>query len=251
MKAIASLLPQLIALGSFLLLWQWGAIEYGSVILPSPLETAIAIVRLTTTGKLVNALLTTSFHLFTAFTLAVLLGITVGITAGIYSWLRQGISPIVSALQGIPPIAWIVLALLWFGSGSATPIFTITIATIPIVYVAAVESIQSFPLPLLEMARTFRTPKNVLLSDLYFPHLFSYIFPALTAGLGLAWRVAVMAELLSSEIGIGAELNLARINLDTDEVMAWIAIVVISIWISEYLLLRPLRNLLQPWQNQR
>ena len=115
-------------------------------------------------------------------------------------------------------------------------------------FLGAVEGIRTFPTPLLEMARLFRTPQRLLLSDLYFPHLLFYLFPSLVAGLGLAWRVTVMAELLSSETGIGAELNLARINLDTDEVMAWIAIVVISIWISEYLLLRPLRRRLEPWR---
>ena len=60
-----------------------------------------------------------------------------------------------------------------------------------------------------------------------------------------------MAELLSSETGIGAELNLARINLDTDEVTAWIAMVVVSIWVSEYLLLRPLRHFLEPWRRSQ
>jgi len=245
------ILPQLIGLGFFLVLWEWGAIRYGSVVLPSPLETGAALIRLATTGKLINAILTTSFHLFAAFTVAVLLGVILGIIAGINYWFRQGISPIITALQGIPPIAWIVLALLWFGSGSATPIFTTAIATLPIVFLATVEAIATFPPLLLEMARSFRTPDRILLRDLYFPYLLSNILPSLTAGLGLAWRVIVMAELLSSEIGIGAELNLARINLDTDEVMAWIAIVVISIWISEYILLRPLRNRLEPWQDNK
>lgn len=243
------IMPQLVGLGSVLILWQLGAMQYGSVVLPTPLETGTAIVGLATTGKLANAVLNTSIHLSIGFTIAVVLGIILGIVAGIKSWFRQGISPIVSGLQGIPPIAWIVLSLLWFGSGRATPIFTIAIATIPIIFLAAVEGIKNFPTPLLEMARMFRSPRGMLLTDLYFPHLFSYIFPSVTAGLGLAWRVAVMAELLSSEIGIGAELNLARINLDTDEVMAWIAIVVISIWIGEYLILRPLRDRFIPWRN--
>ncbi len=57
-----------------------------------------------------------------------------------------------------------------------------------------------------------------------------------------------MSELLSSETGIGAELNLARINLDTDEVMAWIAVTIALIWVSQYLILQPLRHLLTPWQ---
>jgi NitT/TauT family transport system permease protein len=242
------ILPELISLGIFLFLWQLGAMHYGSVVLPSPKETAIALGRLAMTGKLTDALVTTSFHLLAAFTLAVFLGIILGIIAGIKLWFHKAISPMISALQGIPPIAWIVLALLWFGTGNAVPIFTITVATLPIMFLSAVEAIKTFPTPLLEMASLFRTPQKVLLTDLYFPHLFSYIFPSLVAGLGLSWRVAVMAELLSSETGIGAELNLARINLDTDEVMAWIAIVVFSIWVSEYLLLRPLRRRLAPWQ---
>ncbi len=249
LKWIQPIVPELIGLGIFLVLWQFGAMRYSTVVLPSPLETGAAIGRLATTGKLGSAILTTSFHLFSAFTLAVLMGILLGIIAGIQSWFNKAISPIISALQGIPPIAWIVLALLWFGSGSGTPIFTITVATLPIIFLGAVEGIRTFPTPLLEMARLFRTPQRLLLSDLYFPHLLSYLFPSLAAGLGLAWRVAVMAELLSSEIGIGAELNLARINLDTDEVMAWIAIVVVSIWVSEYLILRPLRRRLEPWRS--
>ncbi|MDJ0620079.1 MAG: ABC transporter permease [Calothrix sp. MO_192.B10] len=248
LRLVRAILPELVGLAIFLVLWQFGAMHYGSVVLPSPLETWAAFAGLATTGKLGTAIFTTSFHLLSAFTLAVFLGIILGIIASIQSWLRQAISPVISALQGIPPIAWIVLALLWFGSGNGTPIFTITVATLPIIFLGVVEGIRTFPKPLLEMARMFRAPNSLLLTDLYFPHLLSYLFPSLVAGLGLAWRVAVMAELLSSETGIGAELNLARINLDTDEVMAWIAVVVILIWISEYLILRPLRRRLEPWR---
>ena len=251
LRPLQLILPELVGLGIFLILWQLGAMHYGSIVLPSPWETGLAIWRLATTGKLENALLITSFHLLAAFTLALLLGVILGIVAGIKLWFKKAISPIISALQGIPPIAWIVLALLWFGTGNGVPIFTITVTTLPIIFLGAVEAIQTFPTPLLEMASLFRTPQNMLLSDLYFPHLLSYIFPSLVAALGLAWRVAVMAELLSSDIGIGAELNLARINLDTDEVMAWIAVVVLSIWVSEYLLLRPLRRKLEPWQHSQ
>ena len=242
--------PELVGLGIFLVLWQLGAMRYGTVVLPSPLETWSAIGRLAATGKLGSAILITTFHLLAAFTLAVLLGILLGVIAGIQCWFQKAISPIISALQGIPPIAWIVLALLWFGTGSGTPIFTIAVTTLPIIFLGTVEGIRTFPTPVLEMARIFHTSQTLLLTDLYFPYLLSHLFPALVVGLGLAWRVAVMAEVLSSETGIGAELNLARINLDTDEVMAWIVIVVVSIWVSEYLLLRPLRHRLEPWRRR-
>lgn len=242
-------MPELLGLVIFLILWQLGAMQYNKLILPSPGETWSAIARLAETGKLTRAIMTTSFHLLIAFSFTVVIGMVLGIMAGIQPWLRKAISPLISTLQGIPPIAWIVLALLWFGSGSGTPIFTVVVATLPIIFFSTVEGIRTFPPNLSEMADLFRTPQSLLLKELYFPHLLSYLFPSLTAGLGLAWRVAVMAELLSSETGIGAELNLARINLDTDEVMAWIAIVVILIWVSEYLILRPLRSWLEPWRS--
>ncbi|MGK7945521.1 MAG: ABC transporter permease [Microcystaceae cyanobacterium] len=243
-----SILPELVGLTLFLGLWQWGAMRYGSVVLPSPSETWAACHNLAITGKLKDELLITSFHLMSALTLAITLGIILGMIAGLQSGFERAMSPIISAFQGVPPIGWIVLALLWFGTGNGTPIFTITVTILPILFFNTIEGIRTFPTSLLEMAHLFRTPRRILLSDLYFPHLLTYLFPALLSALGLGWRVAVMAELLSSEKGIGAALNLARINLATDEVMAWIILVVISIWISEYFFLRPLHRWLQPYK---
>lgn len=244
-------LPQLLGFSSFLALWQIVAMQYNSVVLPSPLETWAAIQRLMLTGAVGQTILTTSIRLSIAVAIALLFGIILGIIAGLKPMFRRAISPLISALQGIPPIAWIVLALLWFGSGGAAPVFTITITVLPIIFIGTVEGMATFPTSLLDMAHLYRAPQRQLLVDAYFPHLLTALFPSIASGLGLAWRVAVMAELLSSETGIGATLNLARINLDTDEVMAWIVIVVALIWISEYGILRPLRRWLEPWHFPR
>lgn len=245
---VKTILPELLGFSVFLVTWQLAAKQYSSVVLPSPLETLTALKNLATTDKLTSAILATTLHTFSGFAIAALLGSILGIGAGLQPWFQRSIAPGVTALQGIPPIAWIVLALLWFGSGSATSVFTVTVATLPVVFISAVEGMQTINTQLLEMASLFRAPKQILLLDLYFPHLLSYLFPSLATGLGLAWRVGVMSELLSAETGIGAELNLARINLETAEVMAWIFVVVVLILTSEYLMLRPLRRWLEPWR---
>ena len=223
--------------------------QYSSVVLPSPLETFRTLWLLATTDRLIGAVATSTLHVFGGFTFAALVGTVLGVSAGINPIINRSIGPAITALQGIPPIAWIVLALLWFGSGNSTPVFTVSVATLPIVFLGAVEGVRTIDPHLLEMASLFRTPQRVLLVNLYLPHLLSYLFPSLAAALGLAWRVAVMSELLSSETGIGAQLNLARINLETAEVMAWIAVVVVLILTCEYLILRPLRRCLEPWRN--
>ncbi len=246
---IKGILPELSGLSTFLIIWYLAARNYSAVVLPSPIETFNALKYLLITNQLLTAVWASIFHIFTGFAIAVLAGTILGICAGLIPWFRRFIAPTIAAFQGIPPIGWIVIALLWFGNGSATSIFTVAVATLPTIFISTVDGINTTDSQLLEMANLFRTPKRFLLLDIYFPHLLSYLFTALTTGIGLAFRLGIMAELLSAETGIGAELNLARINLETAEVMAWICVVLMIILISEYVILRPLRVKLEPWRN--
>ena len=246
---IKGILPELSGFITFLIIWYLAARNFSAVVLPSPIETFDALKYLLITNQLLTAVWASLFHIFTGFAMAVLAGTILGIFAGLIPWFRRFIAPTIAAFQGIPPIGWIVIALLWFGNGSGTSIFTVAVATLPIIFISTVDGIITTDSQLLEMANLFRTPKQFLLLDIYFPHLLSYLFTALTTGLGLAFRLGIMAELLSAETGIGAELNLARINLETAEVMAWICVVLMMIIISEYVILRPLRVRLEPWRN--
>jgi len=235
-------------LALFLGLWHVGSLMYNPVILPSPFETARALVQLGAEGKLARAAADTGSRTLAGFGLALLLGGALGIAAGLWPAVRQLFGPIVTILQGIPPIAWIVLALLWFGTGGATPVFTVVVATLPVVFASAAEGVRTADRGLLEMARTFRAGTWMLLWDHYLPHLLSYLFPATVAGLGVAWKVAVMAELLATDTGIGAGLGNARVNLDTARALAWVALVVLLLAGFEYLVVRPLSRMLEPWR---
>lgn len=246
---IKGILPELLGLCTFLIIWYLAARNYSAVVLPSPIETFNAFKNIIVSNQLFTAVWASIYHIFTGFIIAVLSGTILGIFAGLKPWFRRFIAPTIAAFQGIPPIGWIVIALLWFGNGSNTSIFTVAVATLPIIFISTVDGINTTDSQLLEMASLFSTPKRFLLLDIYFPHLLSYLFTALTTGVGLAFRLGIMAELLSAETGIGAELNLARINLETAEVMAWICVVLAIIMISEYAILRPLRVRLEPWRN--
>ncbi len=232
----------------FLLLWQWGASLYNPIILPSPRETLAALLHLVATGQVTEAAAATAIRTLGGFAIACLAGGSLGVAAGLQPVVRRLVWPVVTVLQGMPPIAWIVLALIWFGTGSGTPIFTVAVATLPIVFVGAVEGVRTADRSLLEMARSFQTPPGMLFWDLYLPHLLSYLFPAVVAGLAVAWKVAVMAELLATDTGIGAGLAAARVNLDTARALAWVAVVVGLLFAFEYAVLHPLKRRLEPWR---
>jgi NitT/TauT family transport system permease protein len=227
-----------------------GALTTDPIILPSPGATAKALVRLAADGRVAGAALATALHTLGGFGLAAAAGGLFGLAAGLSATVRRMLAPVVTIVQGVPQIAWIVLALLWFGpSSAATPIFTVAVGVLPVIFAAVVSGISTAERPLIEMARTYQTPKALLLTDIYLPHLISYLFPAVTAGLGIGWKVAVMAELMAgADRGVGAGLARARTNLEVADAFAWIAIIVVMMFGLEYLVLHPLRRWLEPWR---
>jgi NitT/TauT family transport system permease protein len=84
----------------------------------------------------------------------------------------------------------------------------------------------------------------------YFPHVFSYLFPAWTAALGMSWKIVVMAELLSTSDGLGAALAVSRSQLDTSGALALVSILVASLLLIEYLLMEPVKREVEQWREK-
>lgn len=242
-----SLLLGLTTLGLILLLWQWGAQRYTPVILPAPGEVLAALRSLSGQPRLWRAIAATTFHVVTGFGLALSIGGMLGLLAGRQPWIRPTLAPVAAVLLGTPPIAWLVLTMVWFGLGHANSIFTVAVTVGPMVFAGVADAVMSLDPQLLAVAQVYQLRGQARLQSLDWPHLVSRLLPALVAGLGLAWRVAIMSEVLATPNGIGAELNTARANLDTAEVMAWITVAIALVLVSDTLLRRLQRGLL-PWQ---
>src|SRR5690606_41517585 len=73
--------------------------------------------------------------------------------------------PLVTVLLGMPPIAWLVLAMLWFGMGDATPVFTVFIACFPIVFAGAMQGTRTLDNQLKKVALAYHLPWHMLLTD--------------------------------------------------------------------------------------
>ncbi|MFB5084038.1 ABC transporter permease [Symbiobacterium thermophilum] len=251
-KRTAGLLWGLLGIGASLVAWHLAARRYPPWAVPTSVDVARELVRLAGEGALLQAVAVTTVRTLSGFGLAVLLGGVSGLLAGLLRPLGQALAPVVTAVQGVPPVALIIVALLWFDANSTAPVFTIAVAVLPIIFAAALEGTRSVDRGLIEMATVFRTPRRMLVTEVYLPHLLSYLFPALVSGLGLAWKVALLAELMAgSRSGMGAGLGAARVNLNVAGMFAWIAVVVILLLVMENLVLRPLKRRLEPWQRGR
>lgn len=232
--------------------WEGASAVYGALILPDPATVFATLAGLIESGAAWPELAVTARRALTGLALAIAAGSVLGMLAGVSLTASMMARPLVTVLLGTPPIAWLVLAMLWFGASDGTPVFTVFVAGFPVIFVGALQGTRTLDSHLKDMATVFRLPARMKLFDLYLPHVASYLFPAWITALGTAWKVVVMAELLSSADGVGAALAVSRSHLDTAATLAWISAVVGSLLAVEYLLLEPIKRELERWrQNER
>nr|WP_321268405.1 ABC transporter permease [uncultured Sulfurimonas sp.] len=233
----------------FIALWDMGNQVYGDLVLPSPLETFNTLFAMLQDESVIAEIKTTLYRASIGFGISLLVGTSLGLIAGFFVTASMMSRPIVTILVGMPPIAWIVLAMIWFGMGDETVIFTVIVASFPIIFVGALQGTRTLDGDLKEMAESFKLPWYMKFFDVYFPHIFSYVFPAWVSGLGMAWKIVVMAELLATSDGIGASLAVARSQLDTPTALALVVIMIGSLMFVEYIILEPIKREVELWRD--
>jgi len=233
----------------FIALWDIGNQIYGDLVLPSPLATFETLSLMLQDPNIWIEIETTLYRASVGFGISLLLGSTLGLIAGFFATASMMSRPVVTILVGMPPIAWIVLAMIWFGMGDETVIFTVIIASFPIIFVGALQGTQTLDGDLKEMSNSFNLPWHMKFFDVYFPHIFSYVFPAWVSGLGMAWKIVIMAELLATSNGMGATLAVARSQLDTSAALALVVIMIGSLMFIEYIILEPIKREVELWRS--
>jgi NitT/TauT family transport system permease protein len=220
------------AAGLVLLLaaWQLAAEALGPLLLPAPLQAFARLFELAASGALWPEFFATARRALLGFACALGVGSALGVIAGLSPAGALLARPLVTVLLGMPPIAWLVLALLWLGSGDGTP------------------GVRTLDAPLSDMARAFGLPWHLRVREVGLPHLLSWLFPAAITALGTSWKVAVMAELLASSDGIGAALANARSQLDTEAALAWVLCVLLALLLLEYAVLEPIKREFERWR---
>lgn len=237
------------ALALLAALWQAGHEAYGDLILPAPLATiqaAGAILADPTNWVIIAATLRRAVQ---GFALSALIGGATGLVAGYSPAVMRLARPLLTVALGVPPIAWLVVALIWFGSSDAMVVATILVSVVPLVFAGTAEGVATRDRGLDAMAQVFGAGPLRRLWSVGMRQMLAYLFPALVLGLATAIKVAVMIEVLASVGGIGNELARARQYLDVTEALAWIGIAVAGLISVEYGLVHPVRAEFERWRD--
>lgn len=165
-------------------------------------------------------------RVFLALLVSVLATLLVGWASVKYPIIYQGVKPLARSIHATPVMSFIILALLWFPS-HYVPVFIGLLMCFPILWTAFVDSYQQVDPDLLDLAQVYQVPTKKVYQSIYFPAMMPALFTGLKTAFGLAWKVVVAAEVLSSpKYGIGSELMNAKVYLETPTLFAWTLVVI-------------------------
>lgn len=196
------LLPLAVAV-VFVLGWHFAVKWTGSDIFPTPEMVVTGTVELARKGVLLKYVVASLFRVATGYLLAVFIGIPLGLLMGWFGGARLALNPAIQVLRPISPIAWIPIAILWFGVSDLAPIFLIFLASLFPITTAAMAAVQNIQLVYIRAARNFGIKGLALFKKVVFPAALPQILTGLRLALGVAWLVVVAAEMIAVNSGLG------------------------------------------------
>jgi NitT/TauT family transport system permease protein len=201
-KRLKTALPSLALMTLLLSAWSF-AVHKTESFFPTPLNVVAGAGELIADGTLwdhiVASLLRVGAGFLLAFLLAVPLGLVMGRVAGAYITLN----PVFQMLRPISPIAWIPIAILWFGVGNASPIFLIFISSVFPMIVQTAAGVHTIEQRYLLAAENFGVSRAKLFLQVIVPAVLPQVVVGMRISLGVAWLVVVAAEMIALRSGLG------------------------------------------------
>lgn len=210
----------------FVAIWQLGVSLSGSAIFPTPVQVVKALAELIQRGDLFKYVVASLFRVAVGFSLAMVIGVPLGLLLGWVVPAFHALNPAIQVLRPISPIAWIPVAILWFGVNDLAPIFLIFLASLFPIMTSAMAAVQSINLTHLRAARNFGVGGFALFRQVIFPASLPQILTGVRLALGVAWLVVVAAEMIAVNSGLGYLIIEARnAGMRYDLVVAGMALI--------------------------
>lgn len=226
-----------------LTLWVAGSYNLPNYILPGPRDVLAGAVEFFTSsrslGHLASTLIVIGSSIAISFTAGAVLALLAFYVPATAPFIHHRLSPFFNSFSGI---GWTLLAVIWFGVSRMTVIFSISVVLLPFALINLREGLKSLDGELGEMARSFgRSPLRRFIL-IVVPALFPFAAATLRIMFGVAWKVALTAELFGGSSGLGYLINLSRQEFDTRTIFTVILFIIVAVYLADRLIFLPMER---------
>ena len=204
-----------------IVLWQ-GLFQLGlirPILLPPPTKVAAAFWELASSGDLFRHVGISLLRVLEGFGIAAAAGLLLGLGIGLSRRIDRATDLFIQLAKPIPPIAWIPLAILWFGIGEAAKVYIIFLGAFFPILVSTIDGIRQTDHRFVELARILEVPRRRFIARVVLPGALPAIMTGLRVGIMVAWMCVVASELIAASSGIGYLIMDARQLSQTDVVL--------------------------------
>ena len=184
-------------------LWQFLVVWTETKVFPSPLDVQSGLLELARKGVLWGYIADSLGRVAAGYSLAVVLGIPAGLALGWFPAAAQTVNPVLQMVRPISPIAWIPIAIIWFGVGNGAAIYLIFLGSFFPIVVASMNGVSNIPSMYRLGGRNFGLSSGQMIAKVIFPASLPQIIIGLRIALGIAWLVVVAAEMIAVDSGLG------------------------------------------------
>ena len=236
MPSLKRSLILLLSSALLLSLWQAASVLLDSqVLLPGLGPVFSALMELVRQKPFSANVFSTVIRAFESFLIIVASATVIGLMAGKYTVLSLALKPFVRVLKAIPVMSIILLAFIWFTSGTV-PLFSAFLMGFPVMYVQIEGGVRQMDRRLDEMCRLYDISGKDKLVHYTIPSLLPFFVIGSRATLSMVWKVVIAAEVLTvPRFGVGSRMQLAQVQLETDQVLSWTLIAILLTAIGDLL----------------
>lgn len=200
---------------------------------PGPEQVVAAFVKTLQSGELLTHTWASVGRQLVGVALAAIVGIPAGILLGASRDFRAAFLPLCRLIYPIPGIAWIPLAILWFGIGFKSTVFVIFFTGVWPILFNTMTGVATLEGQYTDVARVYLAPRLFYVWRVLVPGSLPYIITGVRLTYGVGWRVIVGAEMISSITGLGFLIDDARWQLRPDVMVAGMITIAMIGWVME------------------
>jgi len=228
---------------TFCIFWWFIAKDIPDFILPEPLEVLIALFQLAVNLESFQHIAISMFRVTGALIFAAIVSITLAIlsrTNYVFTIIIE--SNILIVLNSFPSIGWAILGVIWFSISDITVIFVEIMIIIPFCLINCIQGFRQVDKEIKEMGISFSRNRILTFFKIDLPLALPFIIAGIRISYGIAWKIAIVAELFGASSGLGWLLQQAQNNADSEKVLAICLLIVLLFSAIDFLLLKPIAN---------
>lgn len=220
------------------------------LLLPTPVSVAVRIFQLAIHSQFWKITILSLLRIMLGILSALFLGILIAIAITYSRILNDLLSPILTIVKVTPVASFIILVLIWIGR-DIVPAVIAALMVLPVVCNNVRTGLQNIDKDILEMAAIYQIPKLTQLKRIIIPSVMPYFLSAVQTSIGIGWKAGIAAEVLTvPTLSIGKMIFESKMYLETTDLFAWTAVVILISLAIESLIVSSLKRLGQKYNSE-